>query len=490
MYCIKCGTQIADNSVFCPYCGAKTQAPAPAQAPAPQAAADVFAAPQDSTAAAAKPKKNLKLALIIIAVIAFIGLAVGITFIILDSFKKPGTEIVSAFEKTMKEDFKADIQLKANIKGISALMGKDTDASSTSAMSLLGAMGMKYDAELYVKGKGDDFRAKLDLGMAQMKVDSEGMTSSISTQSLGNIIGGADSFDEENTKAFDEKSKLIYDIVASRDILKAVSEDEELDEMLKKNFSENYTKLDDVFEDLLNDTDADYIIDYSKKDGAYNYTINIKKLVKALADNKTLDMKKDSAKGIKASIKEIKQDIVADISVSISGGKLDTVKITPKIDKNEIGTVTITFKNYGDVSDKDLEFSESKTNSGLSSGALAPSMLGYVNKSKLKTANANAKMAFTVIASEATDLEIDGEYIPSGTYNFQIENYDPDDKIQASLYDNFNYLGDKMGEIYYVIDSDGSVKFVQWRQDSSSFIGQYPDQVTDSSEAVWGEFPG
>ena len=320
MYCIKCGSQIADNSVFCPYCGAKTQAPAPA----PQTTAEVFAGPQDSTAAAAKPKKNLKLALIIIAVIAFIGLAVGITFIIVDAFKKPGTEIVSAFEKTMKEDFKADIQLKANIKGISALMGKDTDASSTSAMSLLGAMGMKYDAELYVKGKGDDFRAKLDLGMAQMKVDSEGMTSSISTQSLGNIIGGADSFDEENTKAFDdEDSRRIFDIVASRDILKAVSEDEELDELLKKNFSENYTKLDDVFEELLNDTDADYIIDYSKKDGAYNYTIDVKKLVKALADNKTLDMKKDSAKGIKASIKEIKQDIVADISVSISGGKLE-----------------------------------------------------------------------------------------------------------------------------------------------------------------------
>ena len=485
MYCIKCGSQIADNSVFCPYCGAKAQAPAPA----PQTTAEVFAGPQDSSAAAAKPKKNLKLAIIILAVIAFIGLAVWLTFIIVDAFKKPGTEIVSAFEKTMKEDFKADIQLKANLKGISALMGKDTEMSGTSAMSLLSVVGSKYNAGLYVKGEGDDFQAKLDIGIIQLRADSEGLTSSISPQSLGNIIGGADSINEEKTSPFDdEDSRRIFDIVASRDILKAVSEDEELDEMLKKNFSENYTKLDDVFEELLNDTDADYIIDYSKKDGAYNYTIDVKKLLIALADNKTLDMKKDSVKGIKEPLKGVKQDIIADLSVSISGGKLGTVKITPKIDKNEIGTVTITFKNYGDVSDKDLEFGESENNSGLSSGALAPSMLGYVNKSKLKTANANAKMAFTVIASEATDLEIDGEYIPSGTYNFQIENYDPDDKIQASLYDNFNYLGEKMGEIYYVIEN-GEVKFVQWRQDSSAVIGQYPDSATNTDDTIeWGTF--
>ncbi len=484
MYCINCGSRIADSSAFCPHCGAKTQAPA---TPA-QAAPEVYTSFQGDAAAAVKPKKNLKIAIIILAVIAFIGLAVWLTFIIIDAFKKPGTEIVNAFDKTMKEDFKAELELKYDLKGISALSGND-DEDSASAMSSLGSLiGTKIEAELYVMGEGDDFQAKLDAGFVQMRVDSEGITNHLSTEGLGAIIGGSDRSAEDKTVPFDdEESKEFFDIVASRDIVKAMSENKEVDKALKKNFSENYSEVKDVFADLLNDTDAEYVIEYSKKDGAYNYTIDVMKLLEALTKDKTLDMKKESVKGIRSLIKETKQDIIIELSVSISGGKLDTVKMTPKVDDNELGTLTVTFKDYGKVSDEDLEFGESNISGGINDSVLAPSMKNYISKSKLKTTNANAKMAFVSIASAATDLEADGEYVPSGTFCFRIEDYDPDDKIQASLYENFNYM-DNMGEVYYVIE-DGQPKFVQWREDSSSIVGQYPGPATNTDDTIeWGTF--
>ncbi len=51
---------------------------------------------------------------------------------------------------------------------------------------------------------------------------------------------------------------------------------------------------------------------------------------------------------------------------------------------------------------------------GILAAILVPTMMNYVKKSKLKTANSNAKLVFTTVNNEAADLLVDGETVGSG----------------------------------------------------------------------------
>ena len=46
---------------------------------------------------------------------------------------------------------------------------------------------------------------------------------------------------------------------------------------------------------------------------------------------------------------------------------------------------------------------------GILAAILVPSMMGYVKKSKLKSANANAKLVFTTVSGACADLVADGK---------------------------------------------------------------------------------
>ena len=46
---------------------------------------------------------------------------------------------------------------------------------------------------------------------------------------------------------------------------------------------------------------------------------------------------------------------------------------------------------------------------GILAAILVPTMMNYVKKSKLKTANSNAKLVFTTVNNEAADLLVNGE---------------------------------------------------------------------------------
>ena len=53
---------------------------------------------------------------------------------------------------------------------------------------------------------------------------------------------------------------------------------------------------------------------------------------------------------------------------------------------------------------------------GVLAAILVPSMIGYVGKSKLSTANSNAKLAFTNTATYCTDCEVAGAPVGGATY--------------------------------------------------------------------------
>ncbi len=124
---------------------------------------------------------------------------------------------------------------------------------------------------------------------------------------------------------------------------------------------------------------------------------------------------------------------------------------------------------------------------GLGAAVLIPSMVGYVSKSKLKSANSNAKMLFTTVMAEMADLVSEGNTGEisgcSAGRVVKLSELDPSNKIDAAILSNLGST-DKDPEIYFEIDTDTyTVPFAQWRADANSTVGQYPQPNTDAKNS-------
>lgn len=137
---------------------------------------------------------------------------------------------------------------------------------------------------------------------------------------------------------------------------------------------------------------------------------------------------------------------------------------------------------------------------GVLAAILVPSMMGYVKKSKLKSANSNAKLVFTTANSALSDCVVEGK-IPTGTSfastsgdlaaDFQVASpTTADDILTNSIYEALKDNGDGAGCVYVELDTNkSSVSFAQWANDSTQTTlgGQYPDPNDDPDDAfTWG----
>lgn len=140
---------------------------------------------------------------------------------------------------------------------------------------------------------------------------------------------------------------------------------------------------------------------------------------------------------------------------------------------------------------------------GVLAAILVPSMMGYVKKSRLKTANSNAKTAYNAIATWVADEETKGTPVVwSGSgANFTASSFNCTvaatsgassgnvSSVQKILYDTLAENGKEAGVAYVgsaTINNKSSF-FVQWRKTSSdTMIGQYPNAIADvdTSESI------
>ena len=119
---------------------------------------------------------------------------------------------------------------------------------------------------------------------------------------------------------------------------------------------------------------------------------------------------------------------------------------------------------------------------GVLAAILVPSMMGYVKKSRLKTANGNAKTAYNAVAEWAADQETKGTPVTwsavAGTYDCKSDVSGVQHVLYSALADNGNEAGEA-----YVGDANINSKdtfFVHWRKTSSDTItGQYPEATAD-----------
>lgn len=133
---------------------------------------------------------------------------------------------------------------------------------------------------------------------------------------------------------------------------------------------------------------------------------------------------------------------------------------------------------------------------GILAAILVPTMMNYVKKSKLKTANSNAKLVFTTVNNEAADMLVEGTSVTgsasqSGAVevkSLQNTNTDAKSKLANAVYNALKDNGDGAGYCLYIVNADGSVNFAQWCDVNSSYtakgvLGQYPNPCKDADKA-------
>lgn len=133
---------------------------------------------------------------------------------------------------------------------------------------------------------------------------------------------------------------------------------------------------------------------------------------------------------------------------------------------------------------------------GILAAILVPTMMNYVKKSKLNTANSNAKLVFTTVNNEAADLLVNGESVASGDGQTSAVNIKDDlgacddsdtkNKLGKAVYNALKDNGDGAGYCVYVIGTSGNVEFAQWSDvetPTSGVLGQYPDPCKDADKA-------
>lgn len=132
---------------------------------------------------------------------------------------------------------------------------------------------------------------------------------------------------------------------------------------------------------------------------------------------------------------------------------------------------------------------------GILAAILVPTMMNYVKKARLKTANANAKLLFTTCNNQAADLIADGESVKALNYTWNKVSGLPDDTLAKACKQALRDNGTETGycEIHFdpaVADSAISTENrAFWSSSEDGLItGRYPNpvkKVADAKKGTW-----
>ena len=123
---------------------------------------------------------------------------------------------------------------------------------------------------------------------------------------------------------------------------------------------------------------------------------------------------------------------------------------------------------------------------GILAAILVPSMMGYVKKSKLKSANSNAKLVFTTVAGACADLTSEGnmtDITTGGTGPILVSSLSTSDKLQDAVAKAMSDNGDNSGAVWWNVDSTNyKPTHAQWADNAGTagqLVGQYPNPSSD-----------
>ena len=122
---------------------------------------------------------------------------------------------------------------------------------------------------------------------------------------------------------------------------------------------------------------------------------------------------------------------------------------------------------------------------GILAAILVPAMMGYVKKSKLKSANSSAKLVFTTVESAASDVVADGGNLSTiaSQSASKIGDLSSGNVCQKAVYNALKDNGDDSGYVMWDIGSTYNVVKAQFStSNGDDIVGQYPDPETDPDQ--------
>lgn len=136
---------------------------------------------------------------------------------------------------------------------------------------------------------------------------------------------------------------------------------------------------------------------------------------------------------------------------------------------------------------------------GILAAILVPTMMNYVKKSKLKTANSNAKLVFTTVNNEAADMLVEGTSVTADASmktasskgnkiaaDFGGTGDGAKAKLASAVWNALKVNGVGAGYCVYVLGDDGNVTFAQWsdvENPTGGVLGQYPNPCSKPDDA-------
>ena len=124
---------------------------------------------------------------------------------------------------------------------------------------------------------------------------------------------------------------------------------------------------------------------------------------------------------------------------------------------------------------------------GVLAAILVPAIMGYVKKSKLKSANMNAKNTFNALNAAVTDLNCDNNQASISRHSpIGVTALNSSDVLENTVKRALKNNGINAGYVCWDITDDYHVFCVQWcdQVNAVSYVGQYPNPATDPDDAL------
>ena len=135
---------------------------------------------------------------------------------------------------------------------------------------------------------------------------------------------------------------------------------------------------------------------------------------------------------------------------------------------------------------------------GILAAILVPTMMNYVKKSKLKSANSNAKLVFTTVNNQAAEYIVEGDVASivaqtsTADADCTIKDWSSASGLKKSVYAALKDNGDGAGQACWWVDANQNITGAQWRKAAGdTLVGQYPNAITDPDDtmATFGDNP-
>ncbi|MBQ8978613.1 MAG: prepilin-type N-terminal cleavage/methylation domain-containing protein [Oscillospiraceae bacterium] len=128
---------------------------------------------------------------------------------------------------------------------------------------------------------------------------------------------------------------------------------------------------------------------------------------------------------------------------------------------------------------------------GILAVILVPTLISYISKSKLATANTNAKLAFESAAAYCTDCNINNSPVERGTYNeiclksaqIPTEAATDGNHLEDALLIAIGSKSAKSGYASVSVNDKGLPQDARWaKKTGDKYVGSYPERASEASQ--------